>query len=325
MYQRRNCVSEAPNGLAVTETQPMNNPMLEFLEARRSVKPDRLLAPGPSPDELNRILTIAARVPDHKKLVPWRFVVFEGEARAQMGEVFAEAALTEEREPPSPIRLDTERKRFLRAPLVVGVVSRVNPKPGAPEWEQILSAGAAAFNLCLAANALGFATSWITEWVAYSPRVRAALRLAEHERIAGFVHIGTPAERPADRERPALSDIVTRWTAKPSAFRGRRLASFRQSGNWFSEEKHAQTKTYRASALPSEVKTPSVVFWVRGLPRVPPRASHGSQCTRYARHEFEHEGVGAASAPCASPVIARPRFWASRYPTRSGMAFGKTS
>ncbi len=189
----------------------MNNAMLELLEARRSVKPDRLLAPGPSPEQLDRILTIAARVPDHKKLVPWRFVVFEGEARARMGEVFAEAALAEEREPPSPIRLETERKRFQRAPLVVGVVSRVTPKPGAPEWEQILSAGAAAFSLCLAANALGFGTSWITEWVAYSARVRAALGLAENERIAGFVHIGTPAELPADRERPALAGIVSRW------------------------------------------------------------------------------------------------------------------
>lgn len=189
----------------------MNKPMLDLLAARRSVKPDRLQAPGPSAAELDQILTIAARVPDHKKLVPWRFVVFEGEARERMGEVFAEAALAEEKEPPSPIRLDTERKRFMRAPLVVGVISRVVPRPGAPEWEQVLSAGASAFNLCLAANALGYGTSWVTEWVAYSPRVRTALGLADHERVAGFVHIGTPAETPADRERPALSDIVTRW------------------------------------------------------------------------------------------------------------------
>ncbi|MGQ0672159.1 MAG: nitroreductase family protein [Hyphomicrobium sp.] len=189
----------------------MSNPILDLLATRRSVKPDRLTEPAPSAAELERILTIAARVPDHKKLVPWRFIVFEGDARARMGEVFAEAALAEEREPPSAIRLETERKRFTRAPLVVGVVSRVLPRPGAPEWEQVLSAGAAAFSLCLAANALGYGTSWITEWVAYSPRVRAVLRLADHERIAGFVHIGTPAERPSDRERPVLGDIVERW------------------------------------------------------------------------------------------------------------------
>jgi nitroreductase len=190
----------------------MNVALLEFLEARRSVKPDKLVAPGPGPGEIERMLKVAARVPDHKKLAPWRFIVFEGAARERIGEVFAEAARREEREPPSHIRLETERKRFLRAPLVVGVVSRVTPRPGAPEWEQILSAGAAAFNLCLAANAMGYGTNWITEWVAYSPFVRAALGLAENERIAGFVHIGTPGERPEERERPAMDTIVTRWT-----------------------------------------------------------------------------------------------------------------
>ncbi len=193
--------------------KPMNTEALALLQARRSVKPDMLLAPGPSPEELDTILTIAARVPDHKKLVPWRFVVFEGERRARMGEVFAEACKAEEKEPPSAARLDMERGRFVRAPVVVAVVSRVVPRPGAPEWEQILSAGAAAFALCVAANALGFGTSWITEWIAYSPRVRAALGLAESERIAGFVYIGTPKEKPADRDRPNLSDIVTRWQA----------------------------------------------------------------------------------------------------------------
>jgi nitroreductase len=191
----------------------MNAEALALLQARRSVKPDMLAEPGPSPEELDRILTIAARVPDHKKLVPWRFIVFEGEARKRIGDVFAEACRAEEKEPPSQVRLDMERGRFVRAPVVVAVVSRVVPRPGAPEWEQVLSAGAATFGLCVASNALGFGTSWITEWIAYSPRVRAALSLAESERIAGFVYIGTPKERPSDRERPNLSDIVTRWGA----------------------------------------------------------------------------------------------------------------
>lgn len=188
----------------------MNDAMLAMLATRRSVKPDRLQTPAPAGEELDRILTIAARVPDHKKLVPWRFIVFEGEARKAAGELFAAACQAEEKEP-SPIRLDTERARFLRAPLVVGVISRVTKRPGAPEWEQILSAGAAAFGLCLAANALGYGTSWVTEWVAYSPTVRAGLGLAENERIAAFVHIGTPMEKPEERDRPKLADIVTRW------------------------------------------------------------------------------------------------------------------
>jgi nitroreductase len=189
----------------------MNHALLEALETRRSVKPDRLQAPAPSGEELDRILAIAARVPDHKKLVPWRFMVFEGDARARAGEIFAAACQAEENEP-SHVRLETERNRFLRAPLVVAVISRVTKRPGAPEWEQILSAGAAAFNLCLAANASGYGTAWLTEWVAYSPFVRDKLGLAENERIVGFVHIGTPMEKPEERERPILADIVTRWT-----------------------------------------------------------------------------------------------------------------
>lgn len=190
----------------------MNDAVLQALATRRSVKPDRLAAPAPSGEELDRILTIAARVPDHKKLVPWRFMVFEGEARADAGEIFATACEAEEKDPPSPIRLQTERSRFTRAPLVIGVVSRVNPRPGAPEWEQILSAGAAAYNLCLAANAHGYGTNWLTEWIAYSPMVKQRLGLAENERIAGFVYIGTATEKPEERDRPNLADIVTRWT-----------------------------------------------------------------------------------------------------------------
>lgn len=190
----------------------MNDALLAALETRRSVKADRLEAPAPTGAELDRILAIAARVPDHKKLVPWRFMVFEGDARAAAGEIFAAACEAEEKDPPSHVRLDTERARFLRAPLVVAVVSRISKRPGAPEWEQILSAGAAAFNLCLAANASGYGTNWLTEWIAYSPMVKEKLGLAENERIAAFIYIGTPMEKPDDRDRPALADIVTRWS-----------------------------------------------------------------------------------------------------------------
>ncbi|MBC7833350.1 MAG: nitroreductase [Hyphomicrobium sp.] len=189
----------------------MENPVIAFLSARRSVKPDRLVAPGPSPAELETILTIASRVPDHKKLAPWRFIVLEGDARAGLGEVVAEACVAAEKEPPSHVRLETERTRLMRAPLVIAVVSRVTPHRSAPEWEQVLSAGAACLNLCLAANALGYGTSWITEWIAYNAAVGAALHLADNERIAGFIYVGTPTERSDERERPALAEIVSRW------------------------------------------------------------------------------------------------------------------
>lgn len=189
----------------------MDTSTLALLKSRRSLKPDLMAEPGPSPAELDVLLTIASRVPDHKKLVPWRFIVFSGDARARFGEKIAQACEVEDTMPPSSIRLETERKRLLRAPVVVAVVSRVVDKPGAPEWEQILSAGASAMSLCIAANAMGYATCWLTEWIAYSPRVRAALGLETNERVAGFVYIGSAAAKPEERPRPALGDIVTHW------------------------------------------------------------------------------------------------------------------
>ncbi len=189
----------------------MTNPTLELLLKRRSAKAALLTAPGPTPEELDTILTCAARVPDHKKLVPWRFIVFEGEARAQFGEILARTVATEEKDAPSSVRLEAERGRLMRAPTVVCVISRVVPNPGAPEIEQFLSCGAAAFNLCLAANALGYGTCWITEWYSFSETISKALGLSANERIAGFVYIGTDSAPQEDRERPALNDIVTRW------------------------------------------------------------------------------------------------------------------
>ncbi|NJO22724.1 MAG: nitroreductase [Sphingomonadales bacterium] len=186
---------------------------LELLMTRRSVKAAMLTTPGPTAADLDNILMCASRVPDHKKLVPWRFIVFEGEARQAFGDVLARTLQAEDKEQPSPARLDIERGRLMRAPTVVCVVSRVVPSPGAPEWEPDPVVRRSSANLCLAANAMGFGTCWITEWYAYSPGVRAALTLADNERIAGFVFIGTAKERQADRERPALSDIVSHWHA----------------------------------------------------------------------------------------------------------------
>lgn len=193
----------------------MSQELLDLLLTRRSVKPAMLTEPGPSPAQLDTILTAASRVPDHKKLEPWRFIVFEGEARADFGRVLLKACLAEDKETPSAARLELERSRLLRAPVVVAVISRVVPNPAAPEWEQILSCGAACFNLCLAANALGFGTAWLTEWYAFSPAVKTALAPANNERIAGFIYIGTAKEKQPDRERPNLAKVVTRWRPSP--------------------------------------------------------------------------------------------------------------
>lgn len=185
---------------------------LTLLKTRRSVNLGDLTGPGPTATEIETMLTIAARVPDHGKLVPWRFIVFEGDARLQAGEQIA-SAFRADHPHAKPEFIDVERARLAHAPLVIAVVSRAGPHVKIPEWEQVLSAGAAAMNLVVAAHALGYAAKWITEWYAYDRRVLDALGLAPHERIVGFIHIGRPAQRPDDRARPVLSELVTRYKA----------------------------------------------------------------------------------------------------------------
>lgn len=184
---------------------------LDLLKTRRSVKPMELTGPAPSEAEIDAMLGIASRVPDHGKLTPWRFIVFTGEARLAAGEFIAKA-FRASRADATPEQVEFERKRLARAPLVIAVVSRAAPHVKIPEWEQELSAGAAAMSLVFAAHAMGYAASWITEWYAYDRHVLDALGLAAGERIAGFVHIGRPAKPPEERDRPALAAIVTRYT-----------------------------------------------------------------------------------------------------------------
>jgi len=184
---------------------------LKLLTTRRSFKPVELAGPAPSATEIDTLLTIASRVPDHGKLAPWRFIVFEGEARALAGTAIADAFRAKYPDA-SPEHVDAERTRLTRAPLVIAVVSRAGPHAKIPEWEQVLSAGAAAMSLVLAAHTLGYGASWITEWYAYDRNVLDALGLAPQERIAGFVHIGRPPGRPEDRPRPPLNEIVSRFS-----------------------------------------------------------------------------------------------------------------
>ena len=186
---------------------------LELLKTRRSLKPVELIAPGPSAAEIDTLLTVASRVPDHGKLIPWRFIVFEGAARTLAGEAIA-AAFCAKYPDAKPEHVDHERQRLARAPLVIAVVSRAAPHVKIPEWEQVLSAGAAAMSLVLAAHALGYGANWITEWYAYDRRALDLLGLAGNERIAGFVHIGRIAQPPEDRPRPPLGEIATRFAAR---------------------------------------------------------------------------------------------------------------
>ena len=184
--------------------------LLDYLLTRRSVQAAFLEAPAPTESQIESMLTVAARVPDHKKLVPWRFLRFDAAGAARLGDLLAKRWL--ELEPNSDEgRVEVERGRFQRAPLVIAVISSPNPAAPVPQWEQVLSAGAVCMNLVHAAHASGFSAQWLTEWYAFDAPFLETLGLAEGERIAGFIHIGSSSVKPSDRDRPNLDDIVTFW------------------------------------------------------------------------------------------------------------------
>ena len=181
---------------------------LDLLLSRRSGSAKAMTGPGPSPEQLRQILGAGVRVPDHGKLAPWRFILFEGDGRLRMGQVL-ERAVRETEPDASPERLSLERGRFLRAPVVIGVVSRIREAVPIPEWEQVMSAGACCMTIVIAAHAMGYVANWITEWCAYHPRVRERLGLRSGERIAGFIYIGHPAVPLEDRPRPDPESLTT--------------------------------------------------------------------------------------------------------------------
>ncbi|WP_421932275.1 nitroreductase family protein [Phenylobacterium sp.] len=179
--------------------------VLSFLATRRSASAVTLAEPAPSADELAGLLRLAARVPDHGKLAPWRFIVLESAAKA----VFADRleALANSR---GDVRSAAKLAKLKIPPLGVAVVSR--PRTGEiPEWEQVLSAGAVCATLLYAALALGYGANWITDWYAYDEEAKAILGLEPGEKVAGFVFLGTPKEPPQERERPELASLITTW------------------------------------------------------------------------------------------------------------------
>ncbi len=182
--------------------------MLDLLLTRRSGSAKAMTGPGPTSDQLADILRCGARVPDHGKLFPWRFILFEGEARARAGDILADVAQAEgahERQ------VEEERGRFLRAPVVIGVVSAAREMIKIPVWEQELSAGAVCQTMMIAATAMGFVANWLTEWYAYHPLVGERLGLKAGERMAGFIYIGHPAAPLEERPRPDVDAIVSRF------------------------------------------------------------------------------------------------------------------
>jgi nitroreductase len=180
--------------------------VLRFMALRRSASAATLRAPAPSEAELADLLRIAARVPDHGKLAPWRFIVLEGEAKA----AFAARLETIAETLPNAEKAKGVLFKLKIPPLTVAVVSRY-VEGNIPEWEQRCSAAAACTNLIIAAQAMGYGANWITDWYAYDERATALLGLSEGERVAGYVHLGTAAEPPQERVRPDVAAITSRW------------------------------------------------------------------------------------------------------------------
>lgn len=186
----------------------MNTPLLDFFLSRRSTPARMLGAPYPEAETLRSLLTAAARVPDHGKLVPWRFLVLEGAACRRLAAITRRIGAAQGQDAD---RLEKQAACFAGAGLIVAVVFSPKPSEKIPEAEQLMSTGAVCLSLVNAAEAAGFGANWLTGWMATDAAfLHAALGLTAPEIVAGFVHLGTPAGRTPDRPRPDI-DAITTW------------------------------------------------------------------------------------------------------------------
>jgi len=181
---------------------------LDVLLSRRSCPARAMTEPGPSKSQLADILRAGSRVPDHGKLSPWRFIVFEGEGRGRFADILVNTLL---QEGATPSHSDEWRARVTAAPVIIGVVSSARELIKIPVWEQEMSAGAVCQNILIAAHALGFVGNWLTEWYAYHPVVKQKIGLQAGERMAGFIYVGTPQQELEERSRPELSKLIARF------------------------------------------------------------------------------------------------------------------
>ena len=189
--------------------------MIDFLLSRRSTLARMMEGPGPNDEELRKILEAGMRVPDHGRLTPWRFMIIRGKAREALGEIMADIF---GRNNPDAIeeQVEIERERLTRAPVVVVVISQVVKEHKIPEWEQVLSSGAACQTMLIAALSMGYAAQWITEWYAYDPEIKSVLGLEADDRISGYLYIGNQAMDSSERARPEYDDIVSEWLPEES-------------------------------------------------------------------------------------------------------------
>jgi len=195
----------------MSELNNLDSQTIDFLTTRRSTVARMMDEPGPSDDEMKKIMEAGMRVPDHGRLTPWRFIVIRGDARDTIGNVIADAF---KRNNPDAIeeQIEIEQERLTRAPVVIAVVSRVQKGHKIPEWEQVLSAGAACQTMLIAAQSMGYAAQWLTEWYAYDDDVKVAIGAEAGDEIAGFVYLGTGTGKLSDRARPEYDNIVSEWS-----------------------------------------------------------------------------------------------------------------
>ncbi|MVA26332.1 nitroreductase [Agrobacterium vitis] len=182
--------------------------LLDYLATRRSVPAFQMCEPGPSRLELESILKLSVRVPDHGKIAPWRFIVYRGDKRVEIGEALLAMALEKKPELDDEM-IKVERARFTRAPVVIGVISTAGPHPKVPEWEQVMSAGAVCLNLLMAANAHGYVANWLSEWFAFDEKAFPLLGIKPGEKVAGFIHMGSTTFPIVERPRPSIDDVVS--------------------------------------------------------------------------------------------------------------------
>jgi nitroreductase len=182
--------------------------LLDYLAVRRSSPAFQMREPGPERADIEEILRLAMRVPDHGKIAPWRFIVYRGAERARIGAELLAMALKKNPQL-SDEMIEVEKSRFTRAPVVIGVISTAGPHVKVPEWEQVMSAGAVCLNLLMAANACGYVSNWLTEWFAFDEQAFPLLGIQPGEKVAGFIHIGSTDFPVVERPRPELADKVT--------------------------------------------------------------------------------------------------------------------
>ena len=192
----------------MTDLNPEHVETFAFLQNRRSVPAKTMSGPGPDENQVRALIEIASRVPDHGKIAPWRFIQYGPDYCLKLGEMI-EARFKEINAGFNDDILEIERTRFTRVPVVIAVISAPKEHPKVPEWEQVLSAGAAAMNLLTAANALGYDAQWLTEWVAFDDVLAPKFGVKPGEKIAGFVHIGTKKMPKTKRDRPQIDDVFS--------------------------------------------------------------------------------------------------------------------